>query len=94
VAGVTDASAFSAADSSARPSGVGAVWRWALAHPVLVAVVTALLVRLVYLAQVRTSPGFRVPLVDAETYVAMARAIAAGDLWGGRTAFWQAPLYP
>src|SRR4029450_10230213 len=50
--------------------------------------------RLLHLASLRHSPFFAVPVVDAETYVTMARAIAAGDWAGGRAVYWQPPLYP
>jgi tetratricopeptide (TPR) repeat protein len=54
----------------------------------------AVAARAIYLAEIRSSPFFEVPVIDAETYSAMARQIAAGDLAGGDTAYWQPPLYP
>ncbi len=62
--------------------------------PLLLVALVALLARLVYLAEFRTSPFFAVPVIDAETYAEMAREIAAGNVAGGTTVFWQAPLYP
>ncbi|HWN82815.1 MAG TPA: glycosyltransferase family 39 protein, partial [Candidatus Udaeobacter sp.] len=63
-------------------------------HPLLSVALVALGVRLLYLLSLRSSPFFTVPVVDAETYVTMGRAIAAGDWAGGRTVYWQPPLYP
>jgi tetratricopeptide (TPR) repeat protein len=74
---------------------VGALTSRTLArHPFLTVAGVAIGVRLLYLLALRRSPFFEVPLVDAETYLTMARAIAGGDLLGGQTVFWQAPLYP
>ncbi len=56
--------------------------------------VFALLVRLIYVAQIRSAPTFDVPLVDGANYFRTASAIASGDLLGGSQAFWQPPLYP
>jgi len=67
--------------------------RGSLTVLMLVAAV-ALTTRLAYLAEIRSSPFFSVPVIDAEVYDSMARRIAAGQLAGGTTAFWQAPLYP
>ena len=53
----------------------------------------ALAVRLIYLHQIRHSPFFEAPLVDAQTYVDMARTLAGGG-WIGDKPFWQPPLYP
>ena len=53
----------------------------------------ALLVRLVYLHQVSGMPSFQSPLIDASSYDAWGRAIAAGD-WLGDRVFYQAPAYP
>ena len=53
-----------------------------------------LLVRLVYIAQIRHTLTFDVPLVDGANYFRLAKAIAAGDLLGGPRVFWQPPLYP
>ncbi len=76
-------------------TGRGARRGSALLLPALAIVaLVALSVRLIYLAEIQTSPFFHVPVIDAEAYDAMARRIAAGDLEGGKTAFWQAPLYP
>lgn len=54
----------------------------------------ALAIRLLYLSEIRHSPFFRFPLIDAETYFEMAQTIAGGDLLAGHTAYWQPPLYP
>ena len=53
----------------------------------------ALVVRLIYLYQIRHSPFFGAPLMDAQDYVNMARTLAAGA-WIGDKPFWQPPLYP
>ena len=53
----------------------------------------ALLVRLLHLTQVRESPYFGIKLLDAASYDAWARRLAAGD-WLGSEVFYQAPLYP
>jgi Flp pilus assembly protein TadD/4-amino-4-deoxy-L-arabinose transferase-like glycosyltransferase len=50
-------------------------------------------VRLLYLAQIRSSPAFSLLLVDSQGYDAWARRLAAGD-WLGSGVFYQAPLYP
>ncbi len=65
--------------------------RYALS--MMVIVITALVIRLFYLYQIRTIPFFHVFLVDAETYNAWANSIAAGNWWGDEP-FYQAPLYP
>ncbi|MEN6302390.1 MAG: tetratricopeptide repeat protein [Armatimonadia bacterium] len=59
----------------------------------LVVFMLALGVRLVYLLQLRHSPGFACPIMDAAYHDQWARQIAAGD-WVGREAFFRAPLYP
>ncbi len=61
--------------------------------PLVAVALTALLVRLLYLAAIRPSPFFTAPVGVAGSYVAMADAIAAGDLAGGNAAYWQPPLY-
>ena len=71
-----------------------AALRIPLRHPLILVIGLAALVRVAYLVGLRTSPFFAVPVVDAETYSRMAHAIAAGDLRGGDTVYWQAPLYP
>jgi 4-amino-4-deoxy-L-arabinose transferase-like glycosyltransferase len=53
----------------------------------------ALIVRLVYLFEIRDSEFCRVLVGDAVAYDAWARAIAQGD-WLGHEVFYQAPLYP
>jgi tetratricopeptide (TPR) repeat protein len=63
-------------------------------HRPLLVFAAALAVRLIYIAQIRDLPYFDVPLVDGANYFRLAGTIAAGDLAGGRQAFWQPPLYP
>src|SRR6185503_9876745 len=53
----------------------------------------ALLIRLVYLWQIRHSPFFTLLMGDSKGYDEWARRIAAGD-WIGTDVFYQAPLYP
>ncbi len=55
--------------------------------------VAALVLRLVYLFEMRRSDAFLFLLGDAEVYDAWAHRIAAGD-WLGHEVFYQAPLYP
>jgi tetratricopeptide (TPR) repeat protein len=52
-----------------------------------------LLIRVVYVWQIRDSPYFDVLMGDARRYDAWATQIAAGD-WIGQDVFYQAPLYP
>jgi len=54
----------------------------------------ALAVRLGYLHGLSTSPLFRIPIVDAKTYVEHAHVIAEGGTDGRAEPFWQPPLYP
>ncbi|MBI4170018.1 MAG: glycosyltransferase family 39 protein, partial [Acidobacteria bacterium] len=54
----------------------------------------AFALRLIYVEQISDAPYFDVPLIDGANYFRLAEAIAAGDLLGGRQAFWQPPLYP
>src|SRR5215510_12651971 len=53
----------------------------------------ALLVRLLYLWQIREAPFFTLVMGDSKGYDEWARRIAAGD-WIGTDVFYQAPLYP
>jgi tetratricopeptide (TPR) repeat protein len=53
----------------------------------------ALLVRLVYLWEISSSPGFAFPLIDAQRYFNEAQMVASGDLIGGKLSYWQPPLY-
>lgn len=53
----------------------------------------ALVLRLVYLAQIDTLPFFEFPVVDARSYDEWAQTIAGGD-WLGSRVFYQAPAYP
>jgi tetratricopeptide (TPR) repeat protein len=66
---------------------------WGSARLPLLMIAIALLPRLLVLFELTDSPLFYYPAIDSETYHEMAMRIAAGDLVG-RTAFWQAPLYP
>ena len=71
----------------ARRQSVPFVWQ-------LIAVASlGLIVRLVYVWQIRDSPFFDVLMGDARRYDSWATEIAAGDLIG-RDVFYQAPLYP
>jgi tetratricopeptide (TPR) repeat protein len=82
-------------EPAGRPAiALPAALRIPLRHPVHLVIGIAAAVRLLYLLALRASPFFAVPVVDAETYSQMAQAIAAGDLRGGDTVYWQAPLYP
>ncbi len=57
--------------------------------------IVALVLRLVYLAQVRDSPFFDFPVVDGKTYADLARAMAVDGAWRGPAGpYWQPPLYP
>jgi tetratricopeptide (TPR) repeat protein len=60
---------------------------------VLAVASVGLIVRLVYIWQIRRSPFFDVLMGDARRYDAWAMEIASGD-WVGRDVFYQAPLYP
>jgi tetratricopeptide (TPR) repeat protein len=53
----------------------------------------ALIVRLIYIWDIRASPFFDVLMGDARRYDAWATQIAAGEVIG-RDVFYQAPLYP
>src|SRR5262245_18375282 len=53
----------------------------------------SLLVRLLYLWQIRDAPFFTLLMGDSKGYDEWARRIAAGD-WIGGDVFYQAPLYP
>ena len=59
----------------------------------LVVAATALLLRVIYLWEMRASPVFRYSYGDGLVYDAWAREIVAGD-WLGKGIFYQAPLYP
>jgi 4-amino-4-deoxy-L-arabinose transferase-like glycosyltransferase len=53
----------------------------------------ALVIRLVYLVQIRSSPFFDSPVADPGWHDAWAMEIAQGD-WVGQEVFFRAPLYP
>ena len=55
--------------------------------------VFALALRLIYAWELRESPFFDAPVVDAKTFLEQALAIAGGELWGGSEPFWQPPGY-
>ena len=55
--------------------------------------VTALVVRLIHVWQMREAPFFSVLLGDSRGYDEWARRIAEGE-WLGTDVFYQAPLYP
>ena len=54
----------------------------------------ALAVRLYYLHEIRASPLFTAPVVDARTYVEEARYFSDVSFAGRPAPFWQPPLYP
>jgi len=54
----------------------------------------ALSVRLYYLHEIRASPLFFAPVVDARTYVEDARYYSEVSFAGRPAPFWQPPLYP
>ena len=54
----------------------------------------ALAVRLYYLHEIRTSPLFTAPVVDARTYTEDARYFSDVAFVGRPAPFWQPPLYP
>ncbi len=76
---------------AARPQPAGR----RLSDPVLVAAIgcSALLLRLVYLAQLARTPLIHSPGLDCAYYLEQARAIAGGD-WVGSEVFFMGPLYP
>lgn len=53
----------------------------------------ALIVRLVYLAEIAKSPTFRIPVIDSATYDEHARSLLASGIFGPRF-FWQGFFYP
>ena len=52
-----------------------------------------LALRLDYLWEHRASPFFDAPIVDAQTFLKQAQALASGPFWGGDEPYWQPPLY-
>ena len=54
----------------------------------------ALSARLYYLHEIRASPLFTAPVVDARTYVEEARYLSEVSFAGRPAPFWQPPLYP
>jgi tetratricopeptide (TPR) repeat protein len=75
----------------AGPGGVDSVRM--RRRPGLWVFLLALLIRLVYLAEIRDLPWFEVPIVDGANYARLAQSIARGSLLGGSEAYWQPPLY-
>ncbi|MDA8104005.1 MAG: glycosyltransferase family 39 protein [Nitrospiraceae bacterium] len=55
--------------------------------------ILAALIRLAYLAEMRSSPFFQVPQLDAAVYDHWALSIARGDWRGGSGVFFISPLY-
>src|SRR6266576_2367941 len=53
----------------------------------------ALLLRLIYLFELRNTPFFSVIIGDGQQYDSWARQIAGGQ-WIGSEVFYQTPLYP
>lgn len=53
----------------------------------------ALALRLGYLWEHRASPFFDAPIVDAQTFLNQAQALASGPFWRGDEPYWQPPLY-
>ncbi|MBU8922205.1 MAG: glycosyltransferase family 39 protein [Bacteroidales bacterium] len=53
----------------------------------------ALLVRIVYLSEIRSTVTFLVPIIDSSTYSEVARNVASGGVLDPRL-FWQGFLYP
>jgi len=59
----------------------------------------AFLVRLIYIIELSKCPFFDHPVIDAETYLSQAAAIAEGDIWGkgpdfiNGAPYWQPPGY-
>jgi Tfp pilus assembly protein PilF len=76
-------------EGPSRSQRQSARWAW---RAIVVGAI-ALIVRLVYVWQIRDSPFFDVLMGDARRYDAWATQIAAGDVIG-RDVFYQAPLYP
>jgi 4-amino-4-deoxy-L-arabinose transferase-like glycosyltransferase len=60
--------------------------------PLLVALL-AFLVRLIYLIELSSRPGFTAPIIDELWHWEWAQQIISGSFWG-EEAFFRAPLYP
>jgi len=74
-------------DDTTRPRGPWRdPWVWAI-------LALALAVRFAYLVDLRHTPFFAAPQMDALYHDQWARRLAAGDWWG-REVFFRAPLYP
>lgn len=82
-----------AADSAATSAANRCVRGLPGALPAVGIFLLALLLRCVYLYEIRAIPFLEHPSVDARAYDAWAQRIAAGDWWGGEV-FYQAPAYP
>jgi tetratricopeptide (TPR) repeat protein len=70
-------------------SGSDGSWKW-----LTIIGLFALVLRLVYLVEITSSPFFEAPAVDGKTYADQALALAAGAWAGEPEPFWQPPLYP
>src|SRR3954470_5484830 len=92
--GTTAQQAIRASDGAVRadaPDSAESLRARAWFAPAIFAV--ALLVRLVHVWQLRSSPFFATLMGDSRSYDEWARQIAGGD-WLGHEVFYQAPLYP
>ena len=67
---------------------------WHRLGPALLLGLLALILRLVYLEQIRDSLFFNIPIVDAKTYVEDGLYLSSQSWIGRPTPFWQPPLYP
>ncbi|MBK8913623.1 MAG: glycosyltransferase family 39 protein [Phycisphaerales bacterium] len=80
-----------AAQAGAKSPSAAALPDWTIG---LLLGLFALLVRAVYLIEIRSIPFVHHLVADAEAYRNWARRIALGDWLGGSEIFYQAPLYP
>ena len=67
---------------------------WRRLGPALLLGLLALILRLVYLEQIRDSLFFNIPIVDAKTYVEDGLYLSSQSWTGRPTPFWQPPLFP
>ena len=67
---------------------------WHRLGPALLLGLLALILRLVYLEQIRESLFFNIPIVDAKIYVEDGLYLISQSWTGRPTPFWQPPLYP
>ena len=73
--------------NAVRRIEISCAWLWAIGLFFF-----ALSVRWIYLEQIKSSPFFDVPIVDAKSYMDRAVQIARGEVV--EKPFWQPPLYP